>query len=304
MEQKVGPKTTRALAKLPAHGQLTQPQAEHILSLVYPGCPRDEIIRCAILCRDFGLHPLMKEVYLIPFKDKDGKDNYATVLGINATRKLMAQRGTYSYFDDTPRLMTEEEQRRVFGEVDSKNIVAITKLRTKDGLEAPGYGRWPNDKVPYGADKGNTKANMAFIRSERNAFGRLSPDALPEGVEVIDEAYVEVPDVGKVEAATGEVVEKTEKPEPKSKSKKKVAEKQTALSTEPEPEPESAEKDETPITPEQVANIHKLIKDNDMDLAAIGKYCNVDKRWGIRDLKDLKKWQFDIILAAFTKGKA
>jgi len=90
MEQKLGRESTTALAKLPVRGQLTQPEAEHILSLVYPGCPKDEIIRCAILCRDFGLHPLMKEVYLIPFKDKDGKANYATVLGINATRKLMA----------------------------------------------------------------------------------------------------------------------------------------------------------------------------------------------------------------------
>jgi len=59
----------------------------------------------------------------------------------------------------------------------------------------------------YGTDKGNTKANMAFIRSERNAFGRLSPDALPPGIEVIDEDYTDVPDIGKVDQATGEIVE-------------------------------------------------------------------------------------------------
>ncbi len=225
MERKVGLKATDALATIPKHGQLTQSQAMHILKLVYPDVPEEEIIRCAILCRDFGLHPLMKEVYLIPFKNNDtGEKEWVTVLGINATRKLMALRGTYSYFDDTPRLMTIEEQKRIFGEVDALNIVAITKLRTKDGLEAPGYGRWPKDKQPRGTDKGNTKANMAFIRSERNAFGRLSPDALPQGVDVIDEAYVEVPDIGKVETAieidttTGEIIESTatviDEPEP------------------------------------------------------------------------------------------
>ncbi len=208
LENAVGMENTRALANIPKQGQLTQPQAKHILSLVYPGVPKDEIIRCAILCRDFGLHPLMKEVYIIPFGQGD-KRTWATVLGINATRKIMSQRGTYSYTDDTPRLMTDKEQMRIFGEIDKFNIVAITKLRTKDGLEAPGYGRWPSDKAPYGMDKGNTKANMAFIRSERNAFGRLSPDALPVGVEVIDEAYVDVPDVGKVDKLTGEVVEGT-----------------------------------------------------------------------------------------------
>lgn len=233
MEQKHGLETGKALATIPKHGQLTQPEAEHILSLVYPGCPKEEIIRCAILCRDFGLHPLMKEVYLIPFKEKNGKENYVTVLGINATRKLMAQRGTYSYFDDTPRLMTPEEQKRIFGEVDNKNMVAITKLRTKDGLEAPGYGRWPNDKQPYGTDKGNTKANMAFIRSERNAFGRLSPDALPPGVDIVDEAYTELPDIDKmsgktgkkVNTITGEIVEgefKDVAPEPELEQKPEV----------------------------------------------------------------------------------
>lgn len=206
LEQKHGREASKALATIPKQGQLTQPQAEHILSLVYPDCPADERIRCAILCRDFGLHPLLKEVYLIPFKNKKtGKDDYATVLGINATRKLMARRGTYSYFDDTPRLMTDEEQMRIFGAVDKNNIVAITKLRSKSGLEAPGYGRWPNDKSIYGEDKGNTKVNMAFIRSERNAFGRLSPDALPQGVEVIDEAYVE--GIGEVNTKTGEIIE-------------------------------------------------------------------------------------------------
>ena len=206
----------KELASIPKQGQLTQVQAEHILSLVYPGVPKEEIIRCAILCRDFGLHPLMKEVYIIPFGQGE-KKTWATVLGINATRKLMALRGTYSYTDNTPRIMTDEEQERIFGEVDGENIVAITKLRTKDGLEAPGYGRWPKSKEPYGMDKGNTKANMAFIRSERNAFGRLSPDALPPDVEIIDESYVDLPNVGKVGTVTGEIIEGESKeiePEP------------------------------------------------------------------------------------------
>lgn len=202
-----GKGTGTALAQLPTSGALTQSQAMHILKLVYPKAPEEEIIRCAILCRDFGLHPLMKEVYLIPFKDKGGNENYVTVLGINATRKLMAQRGTYSYLDNTPRIMTEQEQKDIFGEVDANNIRAITKLRTKDDLEAQGYGSWPKAKEPYGTDKGNSKANMAFIRSERNAFGRLFTDALPQGVDVIDEAYAEVPDVGIVDTRTGEIIE-------------------------------------------------------------------------------------------------
>jgi hypothetical protein len=205
---------------IPTSGQLTQNQAMHILQLVYPKAPEDEILRCAILCRDFGLHPLMKEVYLIPFKDKSGKDNYTTVIGINATRKMMAQRGTYSYIGNTPRVMTEKEQKDIFGEVDERNIRAITKLRTRDGEEAQGYGSWPKEKEPYGTDKGNTKANMAFIRSERNAFSRLFTDAIPQGVEVVDEAYVDVPDVGKVIEKTGEIVKEEPEPPPEATESK------------------------------------------------------------------------------------
>ena len=212
-----GTETTTAMekARIPTTGALTQGQAMHILKLVYPKAPADEIVRCALLCRDFGLHPLMKEVYLIPFKDKAGRENYVTVLGISATRKMMSRQGTYSYLDNTPRVMTESEQVTIFGDVDDFNIVAITKLKTRQGEEAQGYGRWPRNSQPYGTDKGNTKANMAFIRSERNAFGRLFSDALPQGIDVIDEAYADVPKIGKVEKATGEIIEAeaTELPE-------------------------------------------------------------------------------------------
>jgi len=209
MAEEHGEARTTALEKgrLPTTGALTQSQAMHILKLVYPGAPEDEIVRCALLCRDFGLHPLMKEVYLIPFKDKEGGETYVTALGIRATRKLMAQKGSYSYLDNTPRIMTEQEQMTIYGEMDAINIKAITKLKTKDGLEAQGYGSWPKNKEPFGVDKGNSKANMAFIRSERNAFGRLYADAIPQGVEIIDEAYVEVPDTSKIIDATGEIIE-------------------------------------------------------------------------------------------------
>jgi len=209
MEQEHGTRMTTALekARIPTTGALTQPQAMHILKLVYPKAPEDEIIRCALLCRDFGLHPLMKEVFLIPFNEGKPNESWVTVLGIVATRKLVSQRGTYSYLDNTPRVMTESEQVAIFGEVDSFCIVAITKLKTRQGEEAQGYGRWPKNTEPKGMGKGNTKANMAFIRSERNAFGRLFSDSLPQGVEVVDEAYVEVPDVGKVSTVTGEITE-------------------------------------------------------------------------------------------------
>ena len=237
MKKQFGKETSTAIEqrRLPTTGALTQSQAMHILKLVYPEVPDDQIIRTAILCKDFGLHPLLKEIYIIPF-GKDEKRTWSTVLGISATRKIMARYGSFSYVDNTPRVMTEKEQKTIFGEVQTDRILAITKLMTKDGLEAQGYGHYLLKDTPYGIDKGNTKANMAFIRSERQAFSRLCPDAIPQEVEVIDEAYVDVPDINKVEKITGEIFEakvtELEPPQEAPREQTGVSEDKTGATTE------------------------------------------------------------------------
>jgi len=219
---------------VPLTGALTQPQAMHILKLVYPYVPEDQIIRTAILCRDFGLHPLMKEVYILGFKNKKtGKTDYSTVLGIGASRKMAAdKKGAYSFIDASPRTATKEEIVKQYGENSEEerdNLVSICKLKGESGNEAIGFGLWPKLKPkydadgkmvysggepvlvsnePYGTEKGNTKRNMANIRSERQALDRLPGEAIPlRHLEVIDEAYSDVPDVGKVSKETGEIID-------------------------------------------------------------------------------------------------
>jgi len=218
MEQEYGKEKSTALAKLPMRGALTQPQAEHILSLVYPNVPKDEVIRCAILCRDFGLHPLMKEVYILGFQNrKTGKTDYSTVIGITANRKMAAdKKGAFSFLDDTPRAASKEEIVKQYGqnsEEERDNLISFTKLKGEKGNEATGFGLWPKGEEPYGTNKGNTKRNMANIRSERQALDRLPGEVLPlRDVEVIDAAYAEVPDIGEagykvVVESTGEIKE-------------------------------------------------------------------------------------------------
>ena len=46
--------------------------------------------------------------------------------------------------------------------------------------------------TPKGADKGNTKLNMACIRSERKAIDRQYPGEMPKGYDVYDEQFVDV----------------------------------------------------------------------------------------------------------------
>lgn len=191
----VGEKNERALVKYQGITSLTKQEAREIILTCYPKAPEDAVKKAVIICTQYGLNPLMKHVFLLPFKerDDDGKiigTNYEPVIGIKATRIIAARQGKYSYYDGTPRVMSEEEQLKTFGEKYDDRICAITKIKDEFGNEAQGYGFWlKNDKV-HGSEKGNSAFNMACIHSERQAFDRLFPGALPQEAGVTDEAFV------------------------------------------------------------------------------------------------------------------
>ncbi len=201
LEDEHGRETAVALRDIPKQGQLTQPQATSVLNLIYPDATTIEIERCAIFCRDFGLHPLANEVYLIPFKGKN-----VMVVGIAANRKMAhALKGDFSFLDDTPRAASEEEIVKQYGkdsEEAEDNIISVTKLEGIGGNKAIGFGLWPKSDKPYGMDKGNSKRNMANIHSERQGIDRLPGKAIPQ-YEVVDTAYVE--GIGDVDKKTGEI---------------------------------------------------------------------------------------------------
>ena len=192
MEQEYGSKMTTALDKYMGVVSLTKPQAKEILQAVYPEAPDDEIARAVLLCASYGLNPLMKHVFLIPFNKGKSNESWATVIGIKAKRLLASRKGSYSYVDNTPRVMTDQEQKTIFGEVYADKIMVITKLKDPaTGAEAPGYGAWPKAQDPYGIDKGNSQFNMAAIRSESQATDRLRPGEMPVGIEVMPEEVAE-----------------------------------------------------------------------------------------------------------------
>jgi len=173
---------------------LTKNQAMYLLKTVWPEAPETEIVKAAMVCYQYGLNPLMKQIYIVGFNKKGGGKTYSTILGIGATRLIAQQGGVkYSYVDG-PRVMTEEEQQTIFGEVENGKLWAITVIQDREGNKYPGYGFWPKDEAVYGADKGNTTRNMAFIRSERNALDKMAPGALPD-IDVTDDAFMEVNDM-------------------------------------------------------------------------------------------------------------
>ena len=200
---------TKVIDRYQGVTSLTKPQATEILEAVYPQAPTTEIKRACLLCHSYGLNPLMKHIYLIPFKNKDGGKDWVTVMGISAKRLLATRRGSYSYVDDTPRIMTDEEQKRRHGSIDKAKIWFLTKLKdTTTGAEASGEGWWPANSQPYGTDKGNTIFNMASIRSESQALNRLYPGEMPVDVDVVPDEYAEAQGAGvKVETIEAETKE-------------------------------------------------------------------------------------------------
>lgn len=192
MDKEIGTEKTQQLVKYVGVTSLTRSQAMEIMETIWPAAPATDKVAAAILCSSYGLNPLANHVFLIPFLNKKtGKKEWARVWGIKAKRLLASRRGAYSYLDMTPRLMTDEEQVKVWGATDPDNLCYMTHLKDmKTGAEAYGYGKWPKKEQPYGTDKGNSQANMASIRSESQGLDRLRPAEMPGGFAVADERYI------------------------------------------------------------------------------------------------------------------
>lgn len=300
MEQQHGEETTRALEKYHGVTSLTRPQALEILQKVYPGAPEGEMTRAVLLCTSYSLNPLMGHVFLIPFKTKGGGETWATVLGIKAKRLLASRRHPISYVDDTPRLMTEEEQKRVFGRVDKRLITAITVLQEPStGATARGYGTWEADKEPYGTDKGNSAENMAFIRSESRALDRLCPGEMPVGVEVIDEQFAG----DKTSVIEGEFKEVAEETKEVPTAELLEAEAKAKVKTKEPKEPEHKEPE-----PNTIDELKEAMQLSNWSAQDAGRWCNSKERtgeergWNIREYADLKPEQITELIAYIKKN--
>lgn len=192
LAEELGPERKHQLMKYEGVAKLTKVEAREIVLTIWPDAPPAEVTKAILICTQYNLNPLMKHLYILgPFTDhQTGEQSWAVATGIQANRILAFRQGRYSYMDDTPRLMSDAEQTKIFGKVDKDKIWAITKLCDQQGNTAQGYGFWGKGKKVKGEDKGNSAENMAFIHSERQALDRLFPDALPANVEVVDERYV------------------------------------------------------------------------------------------------------------------
>ncbi len=214
MVEEHGKEKADKLMKYQGLTTLSQEQALGFFELVWPEAPYKDRLKAAIICHQYGLNPLLKHIALLRFKKYDKQRNvvgesWSVVQEIASTRIIAHRKHNYPYLALSPRRMTDDEQIKINGEVDKSQIWAITQLRDlATGAEFSGTGSWPLDENVYGSEKGNTKLNMAKIRSERNALDRAFPAELPQGVEVVAENVIE----GDFTLVTEATTDKTVKP--------------------------------------------------------------------------------------------
>lgn len=302
MNKELGENKATALAKFHDVSTMTREIATEIVGTLWGDAPAIEKTKAIILCHTYNLNPLMRHLHLVKFKkwDRDHKkvigEDWSMMMGIQAKRLLAQRKHNFSYLDMSPRSMTEEEQIKVFGKKQNGFIMSITILKDMDtGATAQGFGRIKVGERVKGEEKGNSPEHMSQIRSESQTLERLYPGEMPQGVEVIDEAYVQLPDGRKVGEETGEIIEaefkevKEEKLEPPAPTK---------LEGE---EPDI--RDETPISEEQIIELGDLAQRNGIMLADIVKWCLTVKDWTVGKLGDLKVWQYNEIVESFEKDK-
>jgi len=200
-----------ALQEYKKKGLITEEAALEVIRTT-PGwekAPANVIKRAALVCRDYGLYPGY-HIFLIPFKRRTGETEWAIVRGIESKRLQASRRKAYRQVDG-PRIPTVEEAKSPFQDEYNPNLIyAITVLEGLDGSRAEAWGTWPKADTPYGVDKGNSKANMAEIRSEGKCLSRLCPGEFPPGIGDVDEAYLgaaPAPGIREVTLGTGEIIE-------------------------------------------------------------------------------------------------
>jgi len=218
MEQEYGPKKTKALAKYIGTSAITKAIATEIVETLWGEAPPIEKTKAILLCQTYQLNPLMKHIYLIPYKRKDragefivdGQGNlvqdWSMQIGIGATRLMAQRKHNYSYLDLTPRKATQEEIDKILGDTaDPNSIYGFCHIKDiNSGAEAFGLRGIPKKERIKGEEKGNTHLNMACVRAERLALDRQYPGEMPQGIEVVDERFIET-DYRVVEEKVGEV---------------------------------------------------------------------------------------------------
>ncbi len=278
-------------------------QAKFIKDLSAP-----EAKRLALACITYGFDPIMHELTIYegnPFVSVDGRYRKAQETGL------------FMGVESRPATKEEREQWEVASE-DKFFRAVVKKMVAGQVCEFVGWGRVTaneiqkaNQYIPLSTNPMRMAEKRAEVQALRKAFSIPLPSAEYIGAVpgTVEGEYELVPEPKQIEPAKEPAAKKTsgkaaKKEEPVADAEIPGAEPEPQAEPEPEPPPErEPAKDETPVTHAQGKEIERLFShDGAFDPASMGEFCNAQRNWGIRQIVQLKKWQYDIIVDCFSRG--
>ena len=213
-----------------------------------------------------------------------------SIRNINSTAELV--KAIYKRISMIPLLLTLEPKDVQNPDDGKKQTVYVMNLRVKEKLTDLAIAARKQAEIyllPAGDDE---RPDLVSPEFEPDPV-ELPPDERTTE-QVVEDLFPKDPLHAKAAAEAQEEATVPPKEKPKAKTKAKKVE-----------PPEPVEKDETPVTPEQLETLVKTMNETGMTYADLGKFCNKDHDWNIGDFKkELKVWQYNIIIEAFEKGKA
>jgi len=93
MEEELGKGKADALAKYVGQTSLQKVELQDIIETLWPEAPPVEKAKAIMLCATYGLNPLNKHIFLIPFNKGEPDETWALVMSIHCKRLLASRRG-------------------------------------------------------------------------------------------------------------------------------------------------------------------------------------------------------------------
>ena len=267
-----------------------------------------EAKRLALACITYGFDPIMHELTIYegnPFVSVDGRYRKAQETGL------------FMGVESRPATKEEREQWEVASE-DKFFRAVVKKMVAGQVCEFVGWGRVTaneiqkaNQYIPLSTNPMRMAEKRAEVQALRKAFSIPLPSAEYIGAVpgTVEGEYQLVEEPKQIEPVKEPAKKKTSakaanKEEPVADAEIPGAEPEPQAEPEPEPPPErEPAKDETPVTHAQGKEIERLFThDGAFDPASMGEFCNAQRNWGIRQIVQLKKWQYDIIVDCFSRG--
>ena len=136
---------SKAVAKI---GQLSENdlKALELANIIPKGTPSAQVQIFATVCKEKGLSPFQRQIYLLPFNKKEGDKwvtHYANITGIDGYRTIAERTGKYAGSDDP-----------IFNDIKTEFLCRAEKLQHPETATVTVHKLVAGQRVPFTATAG------------------------------------------------------------------------------------------------------------------------------------------------------